>query len=550
MLFILLCVPSVTFLSYIIGQKLLYLNINKLTTNDPVVAISNSPAHKLKTFNDLYIVADKKWNSRLNWLFNLTITLYFNIIAVIIYEIVQYEHSDNSGTTKTNKDDNFQQIILVQYYIPLMMQILSALLSFIFPFIIIFLGLKKFNFVKQKNLIFVSTMTTICFYQLIINNIIGLKNEEASILLKLALLGLIFMSSLSATGCVLTTYYHYVLSKNESNNENKNSRKNYSFKEIFKQIINSPENIGLYSILMDVIFLYYCNFKNLLTVFIKLPKSLMNLDIIYGLDKITTESKNKKKEATNPIVATIVNIINFFYYSQDEKVDEVLLIKIISILLSFSLFLLCFNYILSFLRNGLAIFIYYFDIHYDKISSSSGILSSSKELPVFNSNMSSNKKTKLPSHIKNFIFLEFLGVYILATILVILKLFLTKEFEEYLSRSVLSNWLSVNIHENQSALINTENGGDDISVAVKILKGIINLPQLPFLNKLIMIKVTDNGSILDHVQFLFDISFQITWGLVFIVIIAFELYLSKYSSTTDYLMINLVSHAFKKIFGH
>ncbi|KAL6926057.1 hypothetical protein ACO0SA_000667 [Hanseniaspora valbyensis] len=551
MIFLLFTIPIVTSLAYVVSDRFLYLNINKLTTNDPAVSITNNTSHKLKTFNKLYILSDKKWNYKLKLLFNSTIILYFNVITIIIYEIIQYEHIDeNSSKNRMDKEERIQQYFLITYCIPLMMQLLSILLSFVFPFIIITLGLKKFNLTQQKNLIITSTALTAIAYQLIINNIINLHNEEASILLKLALLGLIFMSSLSAIGCVVTTYYHYFLSKNKGNYPE--GKKKYSPIKLIKKIIETPNDTILYSCLMDLIFLYYCNFKNLLTIFIKIPKNLVNLDIIYGLDKITKD-KNSNKESSNPIVVTIVNIINLFYYSQDEKVDQVLMVKVISILLSFSLFLLCFNYILSFLRNGLNILMYYFDIHQENIISDkpavkiSPVITNNQELPIFNSNVGTNSRANLPSHIKNFIFLEFLGIYILATILVILKLFLTKEFEEYLSRYVLNNWMSINVQKSQSTVINTDTENEKSFFLIECMKWIVNVKQFPLLNKLVIINFKDNESILDNVQVLFDMSFEITWGILIIAILAFEISRIKHSDSTEHLFINSVINSYKNI---
>ena len=551
MIFLLFTIPIVTSLAYVVSDRFLYLNINKLTTNDPAVSITNNTSHKLKTFNKLYILSDKKWNYKLKLLFNSTIILYFNVITIIIYEIIQYEHIDeNSSNNRMDKEERIQQYFLITYCIPLMMQLLSILLSFVFPFIIITLGLKKFNLTQQKNLIITSTALTAIAYQLIINNIINLHNEEASILLKLALLGLIFMSSLSAIGCVVTTYYHYFLSKNEGNYSG--GKKKYSPIKLIKKIFETPNDTILYSCLMDLIFLYYCNFKNLLTIFIKIPKNLANLDIIYGLDRITKD-KNSNKESSNPIVVTIVNIINLFYYSQDEKVDQVLMVKVISILLSFSLFLLCFNYILSFLRNGLNILMYYFDIHQESIISDkpavkiTPVITNNQELPIFNSNVGTNSRASLPSHIKNFIFLEFLGIYILATILVILKLFLTKEFEEYLSRYVLNNWMSINVQQSQSTVINTDTENEKSFFLIECMKWIVNVKQFPLLNKLVIINFKDNESILDNVQVLFDMSFEITWGILIIAILAFEISRIKHSDSTEHLFINTVINSYKNI---
>lgn len=551
MIFLLFTIPIVTTLAYVVSDRFLYLNINKLTTNDPAVSITNNTSHKLKTFNKLYILSDKKWNYKLKLLFNSTIILYFNVITIIIYEIIQYEHIDeNSSSNRMDKEERLQQYFLITYCIPLMMQLLSILLSFVFPFIIITLGLKKFNLTQQKNLIITSTALTAIAYQLIINNIINLHNEEASILLKLALLGLIFMSSLSAIGCVVTTYYHYFLSKNEGNYSG--GKKKYSPIKLIKKIFETPNDTILYGCLMDLIFLYYCNFKNLLTIFIKIPKNLANLDIIYGLDKITKD-KNSNKESSNPIVVTIVNIINLFYYSQDEKVDQVLMVKVISILLSFSLFLLCFNYILSFLRNGLNILMYYFDIHQESIISDkpavkiTPVITNNQELPIFNSNVGTNSRASLPSHIKNFIFLEFLGIYILATILVILKLFLTKEFEEYLSRYVLNNWMSINVQQSQSTVINTDTENEKSFFLIECMKWIVNVKQFPLLNKLVIINFKDNESILDNVQVLFDMSFEITWGILIIAILAFEISRIKHSDSTEHLLINSVISSYKNI---
>ena len=551
MIFLLFTIPIVTTLAYVVSDRFLYLNINKLTTNDPAVSITNNTSHKLKTFNKLYILSDKKWNYKLKLLFNSTIILYFNVITIIIYEIIQYEHIDeNSSSNRMDKEERLQQYFLITYCIPLMMQLLSILLSFVFPFIIITLGLKKFNLTQQKNLIITSTALTAIAYQLIINNIINLHNEEASILLKLALLGLIFMSSLSAIGCVVTTYYHYFLSKNEGNYSG--GKKKYSPIKLIKKIFETPNDTILYSCLMDLIFLYYCNFKNLLTIFIKIPKNLANLDIIYGLDRITKD-KNSNKESSNPIVVTIVNIINLFYYSQDEKVDQVLMVKVISILLSFSLFLLCFNYILSFLRNGLNILMYYFDIHQESIISDkpavkiTPVITNNQELPIFNSNVGTNSRASLPSHIKNFIFLEFLGIYILATILVILKLFLTKEFEEYLSRYVLNNWMSINVQQSQSTVINTDTENEKSFFLIECMKWIVNVKQFPLLNKLVIINFKDNESILDNVQVLFDMSFEITWGILIIAILAFEISRIKHSDSTEHLLINSVISSYKNI---
>lgn len=548
MIFLLFTIPFVTFLGFVISEKYLFLSINKLTTNDPVVSMTINGQQKLQTLNKLYTITDKKWNYRLKLLFNGTIILYFNIIAIIIYEIIQYEHVDESSGNQMDKDEKLQQVFLVKHCIPFMMQILSFLLSFLFPFIIISLGLKKFSLVKQKNLVFVALTLTLLSYQMIINNVINLKNEEASILLKLAIVGLIFMSSLSAIGCIVTTYNHYFLSKNQVKQQS--HKPNYSPKQLFKEIINSPKNSLLYSQLVDLVFLYYCNFKNLLTIFIKIPKNLANLDIIYGLDKITQETGKDNKQTSNPIVVTIVNIINFFFYSQDEKVDQVLMVKVVSILLSFSLFLLCFNYILSFLRNGLNILMYYFSFNqkHNKINFAPQIAPvSNNELPMFNPETVKNSRTELPSHIKNFIFLEFLGIYILATILVILKLFLTKEFEQYLSRYVLNNWITINKQETQSALIKTESESEKTSFLVSCLIWGVNLPQFPLLNKLVMINYEKKANILANVQVLFDLSFEITWGLLILSILSFEIYRFKYSNANEHSIINVIVKGYKKM---
>lgn len=548
MIFLLFTIPFVTFLGFVISEKFLFLSINKLTTNDPVVAMNINGQQKLKILNKLYTITDKKWNYRLKLLFDGTIILYFNIIAIIIYEIIQYEHVDESSGNQMDKDEKLQQVFLVKHCIPFLMQILSFLLSFLFPFIIITLGLRKFNLVKQQNLMFVAFTLTLFSYQMIINNVINLKNDEASILLKLAIVGLIFMSSLSAIGCIVTTYNHYFLSHNELKQQS--HKPYYSPKQLLKEILNSPKNSWLYSQLVDLVFLYYCNFKNLLTIFIKIPKNLANLDIIYGLDKITQETGKDNKQQSNPIVVTIVNIINFFYYSQDEKVDQVLMVKIISILLSFSLFLLCFNYILSFLRNGLNILMYYFSLNQKHNTSniSPQIPSvSNKELPMFNPETVKSSRSELPSHIKNFIFLEFLGIYILATILVILKLFLTKEFEEYLSRYVLNNWISINKQETQSSLIKTEIENEKASFLVNFLRWVVNLPQFPLLNKLVIINYEKKASILANVQVLFDISFEITWGLLILLILSFEIYRFKYANVKEHSMISIVMKGYKKI---
>ncbi|KAL6934800.1 hypothetical protein ACO0R3_000764 [Hanseniaspora guilliermondii] len=423
-----------------------------------------------------------------------------------------------------------------------MLNFLSVLLSFVIPFTIIFLGLQKFHLVKTfKQLLITSILLTFICYQFIVNNIVNLNNQKASILIKIGVIGMIIMSSLSAIGCVITTYYHYFLKKNNkiSSVFDKSHQSTDNIFNIIRKIIKDPKNHLLYSLFMDTIFLYYCNFKNFVTLFFKIPKSVANLDIVYGLNKITTdESKN-----TNPMVTSIINIINFFYYTEDEKIDQVFMIKLISILLSFSLFILCFSYILSFLRNGLNILIYYFDLNLDRNKGEMEFdddVDDNQNLPRYKQTSTINN----PSHIKNFIFAEFVGIYIVATTLVILKLFLPAEIEEFMSKKVFNNWMSINV-EAQSKLINTSSDANQ-NFIMRCFNWMLSIPQFPFINKLVLIK-SNNLTVFDNIQFIFDISFQFTWCFLVMGILGFEIYSSKILGNDDHLLISFIADKYSTI---
>lgn len=538
MIFLLFTLPFITFIAYVTSDKLLYLNINKLTSCDPLTS-SNNTSNKLqfKNFSKLFTVQDKKWNKRLRLFFIFIIALYFNFISIIIYEIFQYEHIDDNVVM--DDAEKLQQVFITTFCIPLMFNLLSVLLSFVIPFTIIFLGLQKFHLVKTfKQLLITSILMTFVCYQIIVNNIVNLNNQKASILLKIGVIGMIIMSSLSAIGCVITTYYHYFL-KNNNKISSVSERSHQTSENIFtilKKIINDPKNHLLYSLFMDTIFLYYCNFKNIVTLFFKIPKSVANLDIVYGLNKITTdESKN-----ANPMVTSIINIINFFYYTEDEKIDQVFMIKLISILLSFSLFILCFSYILSFLRNGLNILIYYFDLTLDGNKKEGEFSNDNQNLPRYKQTSAINN----PSHIKNFIFAEFVGIYIVATTLVILKLFLPAEIEEFISKKVFNNWMSINV-ETQSKLINTS-ADASANIMMRLYNWLLSIPQFPLINKLVLIKA-NNLSVFDNIQFIFDISFQFTWCFLVLGILGFEIYSSKILGNDDHLLISFIADKYSTI---
>ena len=538
MIFLLFTLPFITFIAYVTSDKLLYLNINKLTSYDPLTS-SNNTSNKLqfKNFSKLFTVQDKKWNKRLRLFFIFIIALYFNFISIIIYEIFQYEHIDDNVVM--DDAEKLQQVFITTFCIPLMFNLLSVLLSFVIPFTIIFLGLQKFHLVKTfKQLLITSILMTFVCYQIIVNNIVNLNNQKASILLKIGVIGMIIMSSLSAIGCVITTYYHYFL-KNNNKISSVSERSHQTSENIFtilKKIINDPKNHLLYSLFMDTIFLYYCNFKNIVTLFFKIPKSVANLDIVYGLNKITTdESKN-----ANPMVTSIINIINFFYYTEDEKIDQVFMIKLISILLSFSLFILCFSYILSFLRNGLNILIYYFDLTLDGNKKEMEFSNDNQNLPRYKQTSAINN----PSHIKNFIFAEFVGIYIVATTLVILKLFLPAEIEEFISKKVFNNWMSINV-ETQSKLINTS-ADASANIMMRLYNWLLSIPQFPLINKLVLIKA-NNLSVFDNIQFIFDISFQFTWCFLVLGILGFEIYSSKILGNDDHLLISFIADKYSTI---
>ena len=538
MIFLLFTLPFITFIAYVTSDKLLYLNINKLTSYDPLTS-SNNTSNKLQfeNFSKLFTVQDKKWNKRLRLFFIFIIALYFNFISIIIYEIFQYEHIDDNVVM--DDAEKLQQVFITTFCIPLMFNLLSVLLSFVIPFTIIFLGLQKFHLVKTfKQLLITSILMTFVCYQIIVNNIVNLNNQKASILLKIGVIGMIIMSSLSAIGCVITTYYHYFL-KNNNKISSVSERSHQTSENIFtilKKIINDPKNHLLYSLFMDTIFLYYCNFKNIVTLFFKIPKSVANLDIVYGLNKITTdELKN-----ANPMVTSIINIINFFYYTEDEKIDQVFMIKLISILLSFSLFILCFSYILSFLRNGLNILIYYFDLTLDGNKKEGEFSNDNQNLPRYKQTSAINN----PSHIKNFIFAEFVGIYIVATTLVILKLFLPAEIEEFISKKVFNNWMSINV-ETQSKLINTS-ADASANIMMRLCNWLLSIPQFPLINKLVLIKA-NNLSVFDNIQFIFDISFQFTWCFLVLGILGFEIYSSKILGNDDHLLISFIADKYSTI---
>lgn len=538
MIFLLFTLPFITFIAYVTSDKLLYLNINKLTSCDPLTS-SNNTSNKLQfeNFSKLFTVQDKKWNKRLRLFFIFIIALYFNFISIIIYEIFQYEHIDDNVVM--DDAEKLQQVFITTFCIPLMFNLLSVLLSFVIPFTIIFLGLQKFHLVKTfKQLLITSILMTFLCYQIIVNNIVNLNNQKASILLKIGVIGMIIMSSLSAIGCVITTYYHYFL-KNNNKISSVSERSHQTSENIFtilKKIINDPKNHLLYSLFMDTIFLYYCNFKNIVTLFFKIPKSVANLDIVYGLNKITTdELKN-----ANPMVTSIINIINFFYYTEDEKIDQVFMIKLISILLSFSLFILCFSYILSFLRNGLNILIYYFDLTLDGNKKEGEFSNDNQNLPRYKQTSAINN----PSHIKNFIFAEFVGIYIVATTLVILKLFLPAEIEEFISKKVFNNWMSINV-ETQSKLINTS-ADASANIMMRLYNWLLSIPQFPLINKLVLIKA-NNLSVFDNIQFIFDISFQFTWCFLVLGILGFEIYSSKILGNDDHLLISFIADKYSTI---
>lgn len=540
MIFLLFIIPLVTLFSYIIADKFLYININNLTSYEPIIN-NTSNKRTLKNFSKLFTVQDKKWNKRLRLFFIFTIVLYFNFISIVIYEIVQYEHVDD--LTAMDSDEKLQQAFIINFCIPTMLKLLSVFLSFIIPFIIIFLALQKFNLVKTLNQLIISSVLLTCAcYQILVNNIINLDNQKASILIKIGVIGMIFMSSLSAIGCVITTYYHYFLKNNSklSSITNNTSQITDNIFTIIKNISKSPSNTVLYSLLMDVIFLYYCNFKNFVTLFFKIPKSLANLDIIYGLNKITTDKQND----TNPMVTTIINVINFFYYTEDEKIDQIFMVKLISISLSFSLFLLCFSYILSFLRNGLNIIIYYFDLNNETPSEKVEFVerAGGADLPRFNHMPVSINN---PSHIKNFIFAEFVGIYIVATTLVIFKLFLPAEFEEYMTNKIFNNWMTINVAKTQSKLIDTSSS-ENVNYVMKFFNFFINIPQFPLLNKLVLIN-SNNLAIFDNIQSIFDISFQISWFILVLGILAFEIYSSKILGNDDHLLISLIADKYTTI---
>lgn len=276
MIFLLFTLPFITFIAYVTSDKLLYLNINKLTSYDPLTS-SNNTSNKLqfKNFSKLFTVQDKKWNKRLRLFFIFIIALYFNFISIIIYEIFQYEHIDDNVVM--DDAEKLQQVFITTFCIPLMFNLLSVLLSFVIPFTIIFLGLQKFHLVKTfKQLLITSILMTFLCYQIIVNNIVNLNNQKASILLKIGVIGMIIMSSLSAIGCVITTYYHYFL-KNNNKISSVSERSHQTSENIFtilKKIINDPKNHLLYSLFMDTIFLYYCNFKNIVTLFSKFQRVL------------------------------------------------------------------------------------------------------------------------------------------------------------------------------------------------------------------------------------------------------------------------------------
>ena len=141
MIFLLFTLPLVVVFAYVIADKLLYININKLTAYDPANKNNTPNKRSLKNFSKLFTVQDKKWNKRLRLFFIFTMVLYFTFISTVIYEIIQYEHIDDSKLI--DNDEKLQQVFIINFCIPIMLKLLSIFLSFVIPFIIIFLGLQK-----------------------------------------------------------------------------------------------------------------------------------------------------------------------------------------------------------------------------------------------------------------------------------------------------------------------------------------------------------------------------------------------------------------------
>ena len=150
-----------------------------------------------------------------------------------------------------------------------------------------------------------------------------------------------------------------------------------------------------------------------------------------------------------------------------------------------------------------------------------------------------------PSHIKNFIFAEFVGIYIVATTLVIFKLFLPAEFEEYMTNKIFNNWMTINVAKTQSKLIDTSSS-ENVNYVMKFFNFFINIPQFPLLNKLVLIN-SNNLAIFDNIQSIFDISFQISWFILVLGILAFEIYSSKILGNDDHLLISLIADKYTTI---
>lgn len=415
----------------------------------------------LYRFYSKYSFSSKYVHKCVRALFSLVLSLSVVVVEIVLWKIKTYDDVEKTDS-----------VIAVVW--PVVIASLSFSLILLVPYLSALMIFNKFYTDRlSTDALLVSTAAFILVWLLGLRAVsIGPFFYTESLLTKLALLGITIMAILSGIASISTP--HHVLvsvwkrrqgfydnsasifpraskgfsSTVDINSEmikeyEKNIEENLAILKKFKELPSNGsdvflkqqliEKIAWYKIELDKLklvtgkprsvkilynafqltFFLFCIFKLIVVFGINLPKQI-SYRILSPKD-IHFENFGKENEA-DPLAVSLANILDIVLFTFDHQQELDSLSKLISLIFSLSMFACSLSTVLSTISRLLSILPLKFQLFALSVIA---LDQKNSKLPVSTKDNQTSMNEAEPSIIKNLIFVELVGVYILATILLI-----------------------------------------------------------------------------------------------------------------------------------
>ncbi|SCU83741.1 LAMI_0C04434g1_1 [Lachancea mirantina] len=359
-----------------------------------------------------YAVESKKFNATLRSLFSLNFGLYLIAIEMTLLQIknadIKESHSFASG------------IIW-----PCISAGLMVSLIFAQPYLICLSVLSKFLGDRySRDAIVAMTSTAMILWVLSLNLLnFGPFKHTQNLLTKLSIVGVSVMAFLSGVASVSTPFYAissfwrkyktharaefnssadvFTSGRKASNQEKKSSKLKSKVIDNFKSIFK-------------IIFLFYCIYKLYSVFFRRIPAIIKHVHHDANDADFERFTSAENNSPSDPLAVTLAKILDFLFLKLNYQQELDSFTKLISLILSVSLFACSFTTVLTTVSYLITVLPLQGNIGALR---SLGDADSTDPLPLYNNEQQRRKKPV--SIIKNFVISELTGVYVSATILMI-----------------------------------------------------------------------------------------------------------------------------------